>query len=136
MQLKSFLLVAAYLFFLSFISCLPGKHFSGWKTKPVKEVYSGGHKWDISLTLYQDSTFRYEIRDDMLGIPQVTKGAYLKTDTSIELYTWKAKYISRKSVLHSFRLNGDTVKMYPFSAEKGANGAFVRDYFTLIRRNR
>ncbi|MFN8290671.1 MAG: hypothetical protein U0U70_10465 [Chitinophagaceae bacterium] len=122
-----------WLFCLQLAACLPGKHFSNWNEKPVKEVYSGGYKWDISLTLYKDSTFRYVVRDDMLGIPRITTGAYLKTDSTIDLYTWKMKYLSRKSVLHSFRLTGDTVKMYPPSAAQRKNGNFVQDYFTLTR---
>jgi hypothetical protein len=74
------------------------------------------------------------VRDDILGIPKIKTGAYLKTDTSIELYTWKKKYISRRGSLQSFSLEGDKVKMYPPSAEKGENAAFIRTYFTLTRR--
>lgn len=115
-------------------SCLPSKHFSNWDDKEIKAVYSGGHKWDVSLTLYRDSTFRYVIRDDMLGIPKVKKGAYLMTDTSITLYTWQAKYMSRQSRAETFRLRGDNVLMYPEEKERGADANFIIDYFTLTLR--
>lgn len=118
-------------FFMGLVSCFPGKQFKNWDAKQVLEEYSGGHKWDITLTLYTDSTFRYVIRDDMLGIPKVKKGAYLKTDSTIDLYTWKRKFLSRKSDLQSCRLDSNRVKMYPPSAEEGENGNFVSTYFTL-----
>ncbi len=113
------------------VSCMPGKHFKNWDEKTVKEEYSGGHKWDVKLTLYTDSTFRYVIRDDMLGIPKVRTGAYIKTDSSIDLYTWKEKYVSRKSTMQSCRLDSNVVKMYPPSAEQGEHADFTADYFTL-----
>ena len=114
-----------------FSSCLPGKKFSDWDQKPVRSVYSGGHKWDITLTLYSDSTFRYVVRDDMLGIPRVKSGAYLITDTSITLYTWKQKYLSKKSVGETFRVIGNDVLMYPVERERTADSSFYRDYYTL-----
>jgi hypothetical protein len=112
-------------------SCLPGKKFSHWDEKPVHSVYSGGHKWDITLTLYRDSTFRYVVRDDMLGIPMIKTGAYLKTDTSITLYRWQRKYLSRRSIGETFRIMGDEVLMFSEAREHTEDSSFIRDYFTL-----
>jgi hypothetical protein len=112
-------------------SCFPGKHFSNWDEKEIQAVYSGGHKWDVSLTLYRDSTFRYVIKDDMIGIPKIKTGAYLMNDTSITLYTWQAKYMSRQSNAEVFRIRGSQVLMYPEEKEKGADANFIRDYYTL-----
>jgi hypothetical protein len=116
---------------ITFSSCLPGKKFSDWKEKPVHSVYSGGYHWDITLTLYKDSTFRYVVRDDILRIPSVKTGAYLKTDNSITLYRWKSKYISRKSVGEDFRIQGNKVLMFSREKEESADSSFYRAYYTL-----
>jgi hypothetical protein len=127
---SNFLLPLLYIsFFVS--SCFPGKQFSDWDNKPVSAVYSGGHKWDITLSLYKDSTFRYVIKDDMLGIPKIKTGAYIKNDTSIELYTWKKKYFSRKSDSQSFRINGNRVLMFHKDKEISSDSSFYRAYYTL-----
>jgi hypothetical protein len=115
------------------VSCLPGKKFSNWDQKEVRERYSGGHKWDITLTLYKDSTFRYVSRDDMLGIPKIKTGVYLKTDSIIDLYTWQQKYLSRKSELQSYRLKGSSLLLFSREDEMGKDSSFMKAYYTLRR---
>jgi hypothetical protein len=131
--ISSFLLYICFTILLSitFYSCLPGKQFSDWDKKTIEAVYSGGHKWDITLSLYRDSTFRYVIKDDMMGIPKVRTGAYLKTDTSIELYTWKRKYISKKSNAETFRLINNNLLMFHKDKEMSPDSSFYRAYYTL-----
>jgi hypothetical protein len=114
-------------------SCHSAKKFTDWENKTVAARYSGGHHWDVSLTLYTDSTFQYRIVRDVMALTTKTRGAYLKTDSSISLYVWKSKITRNKVKEDVFRIRGNDVLMYTEEQEQSENSSFYKAYFTLSK---
>lgn len=116
-------------FVISMVGCSSGKKSSSEIPKPALAVYSGGHHWDIKMVLYKDSTFLYQVRTDFIGSGSKRKGTYTKTDTSLTLYSKKIKPVT-------YRIHGKELLMFTEQQEKGEDGLFMIDYYTLTLQER
>ena len=108
---------------------------------PARSViaqYEGGNKNIITLTLYSDSTFFYQEIGHMMGLKATKIGAYLLTDSSIALYTWRSYTFLRdlKEKVRSsvFRCSTDKILMFTREQEISPDSSFYRSYFTLSRK--
>lgn len=125
-------ILAAITVIVIIYACSPGKKMVVRGEKTVFAEYNGGHKWDITLTLYSDSTFRYTIIRDVMALKTTEYGAYLLGDSSITLY--RKRRLSKHNPYESrFRLYDNKVLMYTEAMERSPDSSFYMDYYTLTR---
>ena len=120
-----------YLFVIVFFtaSCAGSKKADS--LKHVAASYSGSEKWDITMTLYTDSTYTYTIVPDMMGFKSVSRGAYLKNDSLMVLFKNKKTLLKATTYTKLVRIRGDDLLMYSEAQENSKDSNFIKAYYTL-----
>jgi hypothetical protein len=99
--------------------------------------YEGGNRNVITLTLFSDSTFFYQEIGSQMGLKATKTGAYLLSDSSISLYTWRSyqflRNLDEKVRSSVYRCNQKKILMYTPEQETSPDSSFYRSTFTLSR---